>query len=71
MFAYIVHPVLSGPAITRMTESALEELVVADTIPLSKQATSTGKIRGVGTEKLFGEAIARIYRAESLSSLFV
>jgi len=71
VYAYIVHPVLSGPAITRLAESALEELVVADTIPLAKQATSTGKIRGVGTEKLFGEAIARIYRAESLSSLFV
>ncbi len=71
VFAYIVHPVLSGPAITRVSESALEELVVSDSIPLSKTAVASGKIRAVGTEKLFGEAIARIYRAESLSSLFV
>ncbi len=71
VFAYIVHPILSGPAIARVTESVLEELVVSDTVPLSKPAQACSKIRAVGTERLFGEAIARIYRAESLSSLFV
>ncbi len=71
VFAYIVHPILSGPAITRITESVLEELVVTDTVPLSKAAQGCSKIRAVGSERLFGEAIARIYRAESLSSLFV
>ncbi|MEW5739131.1 MAG: ribose-phosphate pyrophosphokinase [Myxococcota bacterium] len=71
VFAYIVHPILSGPAITRITESALTELVVSDTVPLSKSAQECKKIRQIGTERLFGEAIARIYRAESLSSLFV
>jgi ribose-phosphate pyrophosphokinase len=71
VFAYIVHPILSGPAITRITESALTELVVSDTVPLSKSAQDCKKIRQIGTERLFGEAIARIYRAESLSSLFV
>ncbi|MFZ5438892.1 MAG: ribose-phosphate pyrophosphokinase [Myxococcota bacterium] len=71
VYSYIVHPVLSGPAITRVTESMLEELVVADTIPLTKSAQACSKIRQVGTERLFGEALARIYRAESLSSLFV
>ncbi|MBL9038658.1 MAG: ribose-phosphate pyrophosphokinase [Archangium sp.] len=71
VYSYIVHPVLSGPAITRITESMLEELVVADTVPLTKAALSCPKIRQVGTERLFGEAIARIYRAESLSTLFV
>ncbi len=71
VYAYIVHPILSGPAISRVNESALEELVVADTVPLSKSAQSCSKIRAVGSERLFGEAIARIYRAESLSSLFV
>ncbi|PZR15993.1 MAG: phosphoribosylpyrophosphate synthetase [Archangium gephyra] len=69
--AYIVHPILSGPAISRVTESQLEELVVSDTVPLSKPAQACPKIRQVGTERLFGEALARIYRAESLSSLFV
>ncbi|MBE2250055.1 MAG: ribose-phosphate pyrophosphokinase [Myxococcus sp.] len=71
VYAYIVHPILSGPAISRVNESVLEELVVADTVPLSKSAQSCAKIRAVGSERLFGEAIARIYRAESLSSLFV
>lgn len=71
VFAYIVHPILSGPAISRVTESALEELIVSDTVPLSKSALACPKIRQVTTERLFGEAIARIYRAESLSSLFV
>jgi ribose-phosphate pyrophosphokinase len=71
VFSYIVHPILSGPAISRISESVLEELVVADTVPLSKSAQACPKIRTVTTERLFGEAIARIYRAESLSSLFV
>lgn len=71
VFSYIVHPILSGPAISRLNESALEELVVSDTVPLSKAAQGCAKIRAVNTDRLFGEAIARIYRAESLSSLFV
>lgn len=71
VYAYIVHPILSGPAISRVTESMMEELVVADTVPLSKAAQGCPKIRVVSTERLFGEALARIYRAESLSSLFV
>jgi len=71
VFSYIVHPILSGPAIARINESVLDELVVADTVPLNKGALACTKIRQVTTERLFGEAIARIYRAESLSSLFV
>jgi ribose-phosphate pyrophosphokinase len=71
VFSYIVHPVLSGPAIQRVNDSVLEQLVVTDTIPLSKAAQACGKIRAVKTEQLFGKAIERIYRAESLSSLFV
>jgi ribose-phosphate pyrophosphokinase len=71
VYAYIVHPILSGPAIARITESVLEEVLVSDTVPLSKSALACPKIRQVATDRLFGEAIARIYRAESLSSLFV
>jgi ribose-phosphate pyrophosphokinase len=71
VYAYIVHPILSGQAIARVNDSVLEELVVADTVPLTKSAQACQKIRAVGSERLFGEAIARIYRAESLSSLFV
>jgi ribose-phosphate pyrophosphokinase len=69
--AYAVHPILSGPAIGRIQDSLLEEVVVTDTVPLSAAAQACGKLRLIGTERLFGEAIARIHRADSLSSLFV
>jgi ribose-phosphate pyrophosphokinase len=69
--AYAVHPILSGPAIQRITDSMLEELVVTDTVALAPTAQACPKIRVLTTERLFGEAIARIHRADSLSSLFV
>ncbi|WPB74033.1 ribose-phosphate pyrophosphokinase [Archangium violaceum] len=69
--AYAVHPILSGPAIQRLQDSVLEELVMTDTVPLSPTAQACGKLKIITTERLFGEAIARIHRADSLSSLFV
>ncbi|MBF5042632.1 ribose-phosphate pyrophosphokinase [Aggregicoccus sp. 17bor-14] len=69
--AYAVHPILSGPAVQRITDSELEEVVFTDTVPLSPAAQACKKIRVLTTERLFGEAIARIHRADSLSSLFV
>ncbi|MBX5483443.1 MAG: ribose-phosphate pyrophosphokinase [Myxococcaceae bacterium] len=69
--AYAVHPILSGPAIRRISESVLEEVVFTDTVPLSKDAQACGKIRQLSTAHLFGEAIRRISTGESLSSLFV
>ncbi len=69
--AYAVHPILSGPAIQRISDSVLEEVVFTDTVPLSPAAQACSKIRVLTTERLFGEAIARIHRADSLSSLFV
>jgi ribose-phosphate pyrophosphokinase len=71
VFAYAVHAVLSGPAISRLAESKIEEVVVTDTIPPQAAARAIGKIRYVDTARLFGEAIKRIHSAESLSSLFV
>ena len=71
VLAYAVHPILSGPAIQRIQESVLEEAIFTDTVPLSPAAQACGKIRILTTENLFGEAIARIHRADSLSSLFV
>ncbi|HEX8703238.1 MAG TPA: ribose-phosphate pyrophosphokinase [Myxococcaceae bacterium] len=71
VMAYAVHPILSGPAIQRIQESVLSEVVFTDTVPLSPAAQANGKIRVLTTERLFGEAIARIHRADSLSSLFV
>jgi ribose-phosphate pyrophosphokinase len=69
--AYVVHPVLSGPAIGRVKDSVLESLVVTDTIPLTRAAQECGKIHVMGTAKLFAEAIQRIHEGDSLSSLFV
>ena len=69
--AYSVHAVLSGPALTRIQNSPLEQITFTDTIPLSRAALAIGRIRVLGTERLFGEAIARIQRGDSLSSLFV
>ncbi|HYO56197.1 ribose-phosphate pyrophosphokinase [Archangium sp.] len=71
VMAYAVHPILSGPAIQRIQDSVLEEIVFTDTVPLSPAAQACGRVRVLTTERLFGEAIARIHRADSLSSLFV
>jgi ribose-phosphate pyrophosphokinase len=65
------HPVLSGPAIKRIEESPLEELIVTNTIPLSPQAQGCGKIKTLSVAHLIGEAIRRTHEEESISSLFV
>jgi len=69
--AAITHPVLSGPAIKRLEESALEELVVTDTIQLRDDARECRKLHQVSIAPLLGEAIRRINNEESVSSLFV
>jgi len=68
--AYTVHPVLSGPAITRVKESVLGSLIVTDTIPLSKAAQECGKIQAVSIARIFADAIKRIHEGDSLSTLF-
>ena len=68
--AYITHPVLSGAAIDRITNSALDELVVTDTIPLSPAAQAFPKIRQVSCAAIIGETLSRIAREASVSSLF-
>ena len=65
------HAVLSGPAIQRIEESALEELIVTNTIPLSPQAQGCRKIKTLSVAHLIGEAIRRTHEEESISSLFV
>ena len=69
--AAITHPVLSGPAIKRVAESVLEEVVVTDTIGLRPEAVDIGRFRVVSIAHLLGEAIRRINNEESVSSLFV
>ncbi len=69
--AYITHAVLSGPAVGRITDSALDEVVVTDTIPLSAEAQACAKIRQLSTAELLGETMRRIADEESVSSLYV
>ena len=69
--AYCTHPVLSGKAIERITESPLDELVVTDTIPLTDEGRACGKIRVLGCGQLIGETILRINRSDSVSMLFM
>jgi len=69
--AYITHAVLSGPAISRINESELDEIVVTDTIPLSESAEACSKIRQLSTAELLAETMRRISDEESVSSLYV
>ncbi len=70
VYAYCTHPVLSGPAIDRISQSELDELVVCDTIPLSEDGQSCDKIRRLTVSQILAETISRIYLQESISSLF-
>jgi ribose-phosphate pyrophosphokinase len=69
--AYITHAVLSGPAVSRINESELDDLVVTDTIPLSEEAQACKIIRQLSTAELLAETMRRISDEESVSSLYV
>jgi ribose-phosphate pyrophosphokinase len=69
--AYISHPVLSGPAIERIEASALDELVVTDTIPLRENARACRKVRQLSVAGLLAETMRRIRDEESVSSLYI
>jgi ribose-phosphate pyrophosphokinase len=69
--AYITHAVLSGPAVSRITESALDNMVVTDTIPLNAEAGACEKIRQLSTAELLAETMRRISTQESVSSMYV
>ena len=71
VLAYCTHPVLSGPAISNLVNSPLDQLVVTDTIPLTVEAVACGKIRQVSVAELLAETIRRIAFGESVSSLYV
>lgn len=65
------HPVLSGPAIERIEQSDLKEVIVTDTIPLHDRAKACGRIKVVSVSGLLSEAVRRIYYNDSVSSLFI
>ena len=71
IYACCTHPVLSGPAIERIEESPIEQLVVTNTIPLGKEARKCNKIKVLSVAELLGETIKRIYNSDSVSTLFV
>jgi len=71
VIACCTHAVLSGEAIARIDRSALSELIVTDTIPLSACARGCSKIKVLSVAHLLGEAIRRTHDEESVSSLFV
>ena len=69
--AYITHPVLSGPAIERINNSAIDELVVTNSIPLNKEAQKCSKIRVISIANIIAECITRLSNEESLSEMFL
>jgi ribose-phosphate pyrophosphokinase len=71
VWACATHAVLSGPAMTRITESPISKVVVTNTIPLTEEAGKSEKIISLSVARLLGEAIRRIHMEDSVSSLFV
>ncbi|MFL2729613.1 MAG: ribose-phosphate pyrophosphokinase [Gammaproteobacteria bacterium] len=69
--AYITHPVLSGPAIKRITNSQIDELVVTNSIPLTQDGQKCSKIRVISIAPLISECIKRLSDEESLSAVFL
>jgi ribose-phosphate pyrophosphokinase len=71
VYATATHAVLSGPALDRINESSLKEVLVCNTIPVEKKAETCSRLRIVSVADLLAEAIRRIHGDESVSSLFV
>jgi len=71
VWAGCTHPVLSGPALERLNGSCLREVVATNTIPLNSKEQQCSKLKSLTVAPLLGEAILRIHREESVTSLFV
>ncbi|MHB8717237.1 MAG: ribose-phosphate pyrophosphokinase [Sulfuricaulis sp.] len=71
VLAYCTHPVLSGKAVERIEKSALDELVVTDTIPLKPEAKACQRIRQLSVAELLAESMRRISEEDSVSELFM
>ena len=69
--SYATHAVLSGPAIERINNSKLDELIVTDTIPLSESASKLEKIKIISMDETLSEAINRVNKEESISAMFL
>lgn len=71
VYACCTHPVLSGPALDRIEQSEIKEVLVTDTIPLSDRAKNCKKIKVLSVSGILSEAVRRIYYNDSVSSLFI
>jgi len=70
IWAYATHPVFSGPAIERLSNCAIKEVVVTDSIPLSEEALKNTKFKVLSCAPMVGEAIKRVHSGDSISTLF-
>jgi ribose-phosphate pyrophosphokinase len=70
VFAVATHPVLSGPAVSRLKESGVAKVWVTDTIPLRPDAIACGKFEVISVAPVVAEAIKRIHTNDSVSALF-
>jgi len=68
--AYCTHPVLSGAALDNLNNSELDELVVTNTIPLSKEMKACDRVRVLDIAPMLAEAVRRVSNEESLSAMF-
>lgn len=71
VYCVATHPVLSGPALSRITASDLKEVAITDTIPLNEEAQDVSQLHVCTVAPLLGEAIKRIHENSSVSSLFI
>src|SRR5579884_4563000 len=71
VFAACTHPVLSGPAVERLCRSAISEVVVTDSLPLSEEARRIGKIKVLSVAELLARGIRSIHEETSISELFI
>ncbi|RUO58252.1 ribose-phosphate pyrophosphokinase [Idiomarina fontislapidosi] len=70
VFAYATHPVFSGNAVNNIKESAIDELIVTDSIPLSEEMKATGKVHQLTLSGMLSEALRRVSNEESISAMF-
>src|SRR5579863_4048967 len=71
VFAACTHPVLSGPAVERLTKSSIEEVVVTDSVPLNEAAKKLSKIKVLSVAGLLARGIQSIHEETSISELFI
>lgn len=70
IYAYATHPIFSGNAVDNVANSVIDEFIVTDSIPLSKEMKATGKVRVLSLDGMMAEALRRVSNEESISAMF-